>query len=103
MGKQMNPSRAQTRKGKDVEPLANLAVQQATMRAITAARQERGMTLRDIELASGVSPAMYADLAVMRKLLSVRQVVQLADAVGLRAVLVQDPDIIPDARVPGLP
>lgn len=83
-----------------MEPLANLAIQRATLRAISDARAARGMTRRDLELASGVTAETFADLAAMRKLLSVRQVVQMADAVGLRAVLIPDPEIIPDARVP---
>lgn len=89
------------RKERPITPLADLAMQQAAMREITRARTERGMSLRELELASGVSPAVFADLAAMRRMASVRQVVQLADAVGLRVVLIEDPRIVPDASVPG--
>ena len=79
--------RPRLRAGRIIDPI-DLNVQGPALRELDRIRRQQGISALDLELASGVSEAGFRDLLAGRRQATLRQAVQLADAVGLRVVLV---------------
>lgn len=72
----------------DIPAPIDLKVQTAAMRALNGVCRQQGMTALDLALASGILESTFSDLIAGRRAASLRQAVQLADAAGLRVVMV---------------